>query len=168
MLVKPPMIQQPQVELQKPLSNTDLPLQAEAILVNTNTELQQAEKPLVTQTPPENKILLIRKKREYKAFMKLVKQGKYTSAYVSSKLLGVDKNTILEWLHTPKVIECMNTEIDSFVSRINVSKDWKAQAYLLDKVIDNDKDTEQHITLNSMIQVNTVAPSTTKSGTVTI
>lgn len=168
MRVIPPEVPQPQAIVENPPIKDELPLQAIEETVNSDTQLIQSEKPLLNQSPPEDKVILIRKKREYKAFMKLIKQGKYTSAYMTSKLLGVDKNTILQWLHTPKVLEVMNNEIDSYVSRINVSKDWKAQAYLLDKLEGTDSTKDTQVSINNLIQVNTVAPSTTKSGTVTI
>jgi len=168
MRVIPPEVPQPQEIVEKAPKIDDLPLQGTINTENREENTMTIPPSQVIQNPPEDKSILIRKKREYKAFMKLIKQGKYTSAYMTSKLLGVDKGTIQSWLHTPKVLEVMNTEIDSYVSRINVSKDWKAQAYLLDKLEDKDSTKDSTVNINNMIQVNTVAPSTTKQGTVTI
>lgn len=155
MRVVPPPVDQPQGNNQNPTNISLQAIKTEEKVLNSG-EISATSAPLVTsQNPPIDNKVLIRKKREYKAFMKLIKQGKYTSAKITSKILGVDKTTILEWLHTPMVVEAMNTEIDSYVSRINVSKDWKAQAYLLDKVIDSDKQgTEHTTTLNNLIQIN--------------
>lgn len=154
MLVKPPMEHQPPAIDEKPPINNVL--EAKAIEnANNSGEISAVTAPsLINQNPQDNKMILIRKKREYKAFMKLIKQGKYTSAQITSKVLGVDRSTILEWLHTPKVLEVMNNEINEYVGKISSSKDWKAQAYLLDKVIDNDKQSEHTTTLNSLIQIN--------------
>lgn len=154
MRVIPPEVPQPQAIVEKAPIKDELPLQGIDNTENSTENTITIPPSQVIQNPPEDKVILIRKKREYKAFMKLIKQGKYTSAYMTSKLLGVDKGTIQSWLHTPKVLEVMNSEIDSYVSRINVSKDWKAQAYLLDKLEDKDNIKDTPVTLNNLIQIN--------------
>lgn len=155
MLVKPPMETQPQEIVENPPIQSVNEVENGKIIEN-NGEISAYHAPSLTnQTPQDNKAILIRKKREYKAFLRLIKQGKYTSAQITSKLLGVDRSTILEWLHTPMVLQCMNEEVEGYVSKISSSKDWKAQAYLLDKVIDNDSKSEQsNTTLTNLIQIN--------------
>lgn len=121
-------------------------------------ELNKTEGELTNPNPPQiqpiSKEELVYKKREFKAFKKLIREGKYTSAIISSKLLGVDKGTILKWIHMPSVLALQQTEINNYVSDIAHSKDWKAKAYLLDKLEDKDNTKDTPITLNNLIQIN--------------
>lgn len=95
------------------------------------------------------------KKKQYRAFNRLVKEGKYTSAVMSAKILGVDKNTIMSWLKTPKIIKAMEHDVNNYVSKIQSSKDWKAQAYLLDKLEGNKEEQETKQELKQLIVINT-------------
>ena len=157
MYVKPPEVAQPQATTEIPQNTTNSPLQVIEQTENKEDNALINPPSKIIQNPPEDKTVIIRKKREYKAFMKLIKQGKYTSAYMTSKILGVDKGTIQSWLHTPKVLECMDSEINNYISKISVSKDWKAQAYLLDKVTHEDSKEESTTSLQNLIQINVIS-----------
>lgn len=95
------------------------------------------------------------KKKQYRAFVKLVKEGKFTTAMVSAKILGVSRPTIAEWLKTPKVSKAMQYDINNYVGKIQQSKDWKAQAYLLDKLEGNKEEQETKQELKQLIVINT-------------
>lgn len=107
------------------------------------------------QSNETRNLSFIRLKRQYKAFIRIVKEGKFTSAVVSARVLGVSRQTIADWLQTPKVINAMDEEVESYISKIKQAKDWKASAYLLDK-LDYDKGKESNITdLSQLIVINT-------------
>lgn len=137
-------------------------VQTQPIIEQIPKELEKIEDnispSIVDQTPEEERGIQLQrivKKRQYKACMKLIRDGKYTSARVVARLLGVDDKTVNSWLKTKKAIEIMNNTVDIYVSKIEQSKDWKAQAYLLDRLQGN-KDTEmQGQTLQQMIVINT-------------
>ena len=110
---------------------------------------------IVNESEQSKQLQRIVKKRQYKAFMKLVKDGKYTSAMISARLLGVTRQTIMSWIATPKVQKIMNEEVDNYVSKIQSSKDWKAQAYLLDKLEGTKEEQETKQELKQLIVINT-------------
>ena len=93
----------------------------------------------------------IKKKKEYRAFIKLVKTGKITSAVMVAKALRVNPKTIGEWMNTPKIRAILNSEINSYVSSIASTPDWKAKAYLLDKLTDNKEAPSTAIQINTII-----------------
>ena len=96
------------------------------------------------QTPPK----YIRKKYKFNKFLKVIKKGGYTSARLIAQSLDIDKDTILSWTNHPRVIEALGMDIVSYVKDIKKSHDWKAKAYLLDKLTPQDNTTN--------IQVNTL------------
>ena len=63
MRVIPPEVIQPEGISEKPSIINDLPYKEQAILVNSNTNLVQSEKPLVSQKPPEDIKILISNRR---------------------------------------------------------------------------------------------------------
>ena len=154
MLKKPDFTPQEQEIDQKAPINNVLQAKQEGKIVN-NGENTVVTAPSLVNESPQDKMLLIRNKRAYNSFKSMVKRGKFTNAVISSKLLGVTRQTIVSWLNTKPIIEAMNEDVNKYISTIASSKDWKAQAYLLDKVIDNDKNTSEHTTtLNNLIQIN--------------
>ena len=162
MFIKPPIEQQPQEIYEKAPKIDELPLQAIEIVKN-NDEIMVPAPPITNLSNEPH----IRKKRQYKAFMKLIKEKKYTTALLTSRHLGVDRSTIQAWLDTKVVRAVMESEYNDYIDKIQVSKDWKAQAYLLDKLEDRDNLKDTTVTLTNLIQVNTT-PSQVKQGTVTI
>ena len=111
-------------------------------------------------TTVENKNLqapqFVKKKWTLLKFKRMILKGNFTSARLTAKILGVDKRTIEQWLHLPVIQSALASEINNFTSKIGKSKDWKAQAYLLDKIIDDDKDREESKQdLKQLIVINT-------------
>jgi hypothetical protein len=151
MLVKPPILTQPPKIDETPKENKNISLISNGIIENNGHEVTRMERPLLNQNDT-SKDIFIRKKRQYRMFIKLVREGKYTSARLVSKALGVDNNTVLSWLNTKRVQACMDKEISNYVSRIAGSKDWKAQAYLLDKAIGQDKE-EKIIDIQNIVLI---------------
>lgn len=152
MRVIPPEMTQPPENQKIP---TNISLEAQA-LNKERMEIKQEQGELIPTNPnqiqPISKEEMVYKKREFKAFKKLIREGKYTSAIISSKLLGVDKGTILKWMHMPSVLQLQQSEVNQYVSDIAHSKDWKAKAYLLDKLEDKDKE-KAHIDIQNLILV---------------
>ncbi len=98
----------------------------------------------------------ITKKKQYKQFYKLVKAGKFTTAILSAKTIGVTRQTIGEWLDTPIIQKALQEDVDEYVRKIKTSQDWKASAYLLDKVTDKDTNAaSQTPNLKQLIVINT-------------
>jgi len=145
MLITPPAI----TKTDKTPSNNII--QAESIqkpieIVNNNQE----------QLNPIMPTKVIRLKKQYRDFMKLIKANKFVTAIQSARIIGVDQRTISEWLETPKALKLMNETSDKYIKDIEQNKDWKAKAYLLDKIEGTTKDKEAAINLTNLIQVNTI------------
>lgn len=85
----------------------------------------------------------IQKKVQYNSFLKALKKNDFTTAYMLAKALRISPDTIQNWLKTPKAIKIMQNDINEYVNKIRVAKDWKAQAYLLDKVTGADEVKQQ-------------------------
>ena len=97
----------------------------------------------------------INKTKEYKTFIKLIKKDKFTTAMYTAKLLGVTRQTIATWLRTPSVIKAMNSTIEEYIEDIEQSKDWKAKAYLMDKLEGNKEEQDSKQELKQLIVINT-------------
>lgn len=95
------------------------------------------------------------KKKEYRRFIKLIKEGKYTTAIMTAKILGVTRQTISVWLQTPRAIQAMNEEVNQYVAKIKSSNDWKASAYLLDRITPEDEHETKGIDLHQLIVIKT-------------
>jgi len=96
-----------------------------------------------------------RKKNEYKHFLKLIKQGKTITAGILAQTLGVSRQTIIEWYKTPKAIQSLAQDIDNNIEVIKESKDWRARAYLIDKVSVPLDNNETKSDLKQLIVINT-------------
>lgn len=153
MLVTPPKIQKKSVAKQP--QKVEEPIEI----------LQETSKNSKITTPKENSnsntiqqsnnSKMIYKKKQYRQFLKLIKDNKFTTAMLTSKILGVDRSTVTSWLQTPKAIKELNNTIDSYVSDIAKAKDWKAKAYLIDKVEGTKEKEEARVDLKQLIVINT-------------
>ncbi len=94
----------------------------------------------------------IHNKKAFRRFIKLIKEDKFTSAIITARTLGIGRATVYHWLSRPKVQELLEGTIDQYVSKIEKSKDWKAQAYLLDKLTPQDKEAPE-IDIQNLILV---------------
>jgi hypothetical protein len=112
-------------------------------LLNFNQNHQESEYKSI-QNGTDSKIY---KKNKYTKLIKLIKMGNFVSVRITAQAIGVSPQTLQEWLKTPSIIEAVREEIDSYVSKIRTNTDWKAQAYLLDKITK----AEEH---GSAIQIN--------------
>lgn len=100
----------------------------------------------------------IKKKVEYNAFLRALKKNDFTTAYMMAKALRVSPETIAQWLRTPKAVKIMQTDIQFYVEKIKASKDWKASAYLLDKVTGADEVKQQAQTTLIGLTINLPKP----------
>lgn len=127
------------------INNTDKPPEIVQILEENNKLQNNAIK------PPG----FIKEKWKYIKFKRTVEKNGYTSARLMAQSIGVHKDTISKWLRTPAIQLAMAQTINSYVSDIQSSKDWKAKAYLLDKIVPSDKEIDGHIDLKQLIVINT-------------
>lgn len=97
----------------------------------------------------------IKLKIQYNAFLKALKRQDFTTAYMMAKALNVSQQTISLWLRTPKAIKIMQQDINYYIQKIRAAKDWKAQAYLLDKITSGNDDNKP----SSMIGLNIIVQS---------
>jgi len=111
---------------------------------------------------------VIRLKKQYRDFMKLIKANKFVTAIQSARIIGVDQRTISNWLETPKALKLMNDTSDKYIKDIEQAKDWKAKAYLLDKIEGTTKDKEATVNLTNLIQVNTIENKKDNTGDSTL
>ena len=104
-----------------------------------------------------NKMLpqYVRKKWTLIKFKRMITKGGFVSARLTAKTLGVDKRTIEGWLQLPVIQKALASDINEYTKNIRKSKDWKAQAYLLDKVIDQDDTKGSTTDLKQLIVINT-------------
>jgi len=75
---------------------------------------------------------IIRKKRPYRQFLRLIKRRKAITAIVMADILGVNRQTVSEWLQTPQAQMILNEQVDYHIDKISEAKDWKAHAHLID------------------------------------
>jgi hypothetical protein len=112
---------------------------------NENDEL-----PITTYNPK-----FIKLKIQYNAFIRALKKKDFTTAYMLAKALRVSPDTINLWSKTPKAIKIMQEDINYYVSRIKTARDWKASAYLLDKITNaEDKDNPTSLLIGLSININ--------------
>jgi len=107
-------------------------------IINNNQIEVKKPASIVSNNNNDDRDIIIRKKRAYKVFLRLIKENKYTSAYATAKILGIQPLTIAKWLQTKPAIEAMNNKVSEYVAKIEASPDWKAQAYLMDKIMPNE------------------------------
>jgi DNA-directed RNA polymerase subunit N (RpoN/RPB10) len=94
---------------------------------------------------------IVYKKHIYKQFLKMIKDDKFTTAIMSAKILGVERHTIRKWLLTPKISEVMSAKVNQYISRIEQSEDWRANAYLLDKIAPEEKNNPALVQVNNYL-----------------
>jgi hypothetical protein len=153
-LIKP-QVQQPQEISEKPVNIINNPLIRNELVANNDPEgIKQTDSKNALNTT-ESKEVIIRKKRQYNAFIKLIKQGKYTTGVLTARILGVDNHTISKWLNTSKVKLLMNNTYNKYINDIEQSKDWKAKAYLIDKLEGIDKEKLHNTDMKQLIVINT-------------
>lgn len=92
-----------------------------------------------------NNAHMVKKKYQYRQFIRLIKAGKFTTALATAKVLGVDRRTITAWLRSNRVKLAVGEEIDSLVQGVKEAKDWHSKAYLLDKILEETKDKTPEI-----------------------
>ncbi len=116
----------------------------------TIKEDKTLENPQLSQelTNPLFPLNNIRKKREYKTFIKTLKEGKAISGIILAKALGIDRGTLYKWFQSPQAQKILSEDLNKHVSIISEAKDWKAHAYLIDTAIGKEDITN--------IQVNTL------------
>lgn len=104
-----------------------------------------------------NKIVpqYVRKKWTLVKFKRMIKKGGFISARLTAKALGVDKRTIEKWLQLPAVQRELASSISLYTKNIQKSKDWKAHAYLLEKVTGLDEEKSPTNDLKQLIVINT-------------
>lgn len=93
-------------------------------------------KAIAGQKPPE-----IRKVAKYNKLKKLIREGKYISARITAKAIGVTKDTIMDWMRTPSVQKAVQDEIDKSVEVMKGSTDWRAHDRLIQYATGTDDKT---------------------------
>jgi len=111
--------------------------------------------PITNNEQQGKELTFNRKKKEYKSFIKLIKQGKTIPATILAQTLGVNRSTIIEWYKTPQALKSLSEDINYHVENIKKSKDWRASAYLLDKIGNNPEDQKSPHDLKQLIVINT-------------
>lgn len=93
------------------------------------------------QTTSEITQKVIRKKMKYGQFVKMVKAGKFISANLTAKILGVTRETIGEWIRTPKVQKAIEEKISSLVEKMETAgqNDWRAYDRLIQYALNEEK-----------------------------
>jgi len=153
MFIKPPVLVQPQEEQKIPQDNSPL----EAISIeNINKTITSAPNNPPTIIP-QNKEIFIRKKRQYRTFIRMVKEGKYISARITAEVLGVDPQTIKEWNNTKKAQEAIAFAVDYHIERMRKvgDRDWKMHDKMIDRLQGSITKEENKADLQQMIVINT-------------
>lgn len=94
------------------------------------------------------------KTRQYGLLKKMIKEGKFTSVRMTARAIGVRPETIQSWLSSPSIMKLVAEEMNSYVSDIKQSKDWKAKAYLIDRLIEHNKKDEESSNLQIVVVQN--------------
>ena len=123
-------------------------MQTEIINLTPNYKKKEETAPLMIEDEtPTKELAYIRHKREYRRFITMCKHGKITTGVLTAKVLGVSEQTIHEWLRTPTAKKALLENAEKYVANIEVSKDWKAQQYLLEKLTLTEQHDKQNNTL---------------------
>jgi hypothetical protein len=85
----------------------------------------------------------------------MILKGGFVSARLTAQTLGVDKRTIEGWLQLPVIQRALASDINNFTKNIKKSKDWKAQAYLLEKAMAIQDEKDSTTDLKQLIVINT-------------
>jgi len=154
MFIQPPPTKTPQNT--KPQETTKNILEPKQVITND----KENQKIVLNNYKKINKIYNddltgMKKKKEFKRFIKLIKAGKFTSAVVTADILGVSRQTISLWLSHPIAQKAMNEEVEQYINKIKGSRDWKASAYLLDKITAKDLNKTNDIDLSNLIVIQT-------------
>ena len=157
--------------------NQDKTIQPQAILVNATplkeniTEVTKTVTNQLQTNDKSNEITNqdnIHNKRVYKKFLKQIKGKRAINGVILADILGVARQTIYKWLDTPSAMEILQQNINEYTTKIGNSKDWKASAYLLDKLYNNKDKEAQQINLTNLIQVNTIESNKKDKGDTTL
>lgn len=123
--------------------------------LNIQNKAKPVENPISIQSiqgqnPPVKKINKIIK---YKKLLKILKEGKYISARITAKALGIGKDTLLEYLKTPKAQQIAINEINESVQVMKKSEDWRSHDRLIQYAIGSD-DKQGQSTGNNILIIN--------------
>ena len=137
-------------EQQAPNNNfTKLP---NSILNSKETAIKPVENQELSS--PQVNLIHIREKRVYKQFLKELKGKRAINGVIMADILGVSRQTIYKWLTTPKAVSILQDNITNITNKIIDDPDWKASAYILDKLYDNSKEEQKKGDLKQMIVIN--------------
>lgn len=84
---------------------------------------------------------VVYKRRAYGLLKKLIHEGKFSSLRMCARTIGVRPETVQSWLKMPEIQRLLADDIDIHIQAIERSKDWKAHAYLLERLIGEMKQT---------------------------
>ena len=93
----------------------------------------------------------IRKITKYNKLKKLIKQGKFISARITAKAIGVNKDTVLDWFKTPAIQKAVQEEIDRSVEVMKKSDDWRSHDRLIQYATGSEDKTAQSTGNNILI-----------------
>lgn len=85
----------------------------------------------------------IKKINKYNKLKKLIKEGKYISARITAKAIGVNKDTITDWMRTPAIQRAAQREIDLSVEVMKKSEDWRSHDRLIQYATGSEDKTAQ-------------------------
>lgn len=94
---------------------------------------------------------LIRKENKYNKLKKLIREGKYISARITAKAIGISKDTILDWMKTPSIQKAVQEEIDLSVQVMKKSEDWRSHDRLIQYATGSEDKTAQGTGNNILI-----------------
>jgi hypothetical protein len=84
---------------------------------------------------------IIKKEIKYNKLKKMIREGKYISARITAKAIGVNKDTVLDWLKTPSIQKEAIKEINESVQVMKKSEDWRSHDRLIQYAIGQDDKT---------------------------
>lgn len=93
----------------------------------------------------------IKKINKYNKLKKLIREGKFISARITAKAIGVNKDTITDWLRTPSIQKAAQEEIDKSVSVMKASDDWRSHDRLIQYATGSEDKTAQGTGNNILI-----------------
>ena len=84
-------------------------------------------------TTKETKVINVYKKQQYNQIKEMVKAGRFVSARLTAKSMGLDWHTVTDWMKTADMQKAAATSIDTYIRQIESAgkKDWKASDRLV-------------------------------------
>lgn len=88
----------------------------------------------------DNNTNTVRKRKKYKAFIRLIRSGEYGAFYKIAKKIGINRETVARWYYTKPAQRAADLAAEESVSKMKLPiPTWRNHARMLDHIIKHNK-----------------------------